>query len=181
MARKPKIYQKLVGRRGGAGTYFSLWLASDHVLQVDANMMTESYQRVWLRDVQGFFVRPSREARWATGIGLGLLALFVGLALVVGEAAAVVLRVFAGLSVIVLLYGLFFARSCHFHVVTAVRRTEWINVSRRRKAYKLIARLEPLIREAQRAEADSFATAAQRSTVDQPIASGGTQETSVAT
>ncbi len=180
MARKPKTYQKLVRRRGGVGTYFTLWLASDHVLQVEANMMTESYQRVWLRDVQGIFVRPSRESRWATCVGLGLLVLFVALALMTGATMAPVYWVFSGLSVIVLLYGLFFARSCHFHVVTAVRRTEWSNVARRRQARKLIARLEPLIREAQRAEAATVATA-QPFTADQPAAAGDSVDTSVAT
>ncbi len=180
MARKPKIYQKLARRRGGVGTYVSLWLASDHVLQVEANMMTESYQRVWLRDVQGLFVRPSRESRWATGLSLGLLALFVALALMTGEAMAPVYWVFSGLSVIVLLYGLIFARTCHFHVVTAVRRTEWSNVARWRQARKLIARLEPLIREAQRAEAGTVATT-QPFTADQPAATGDALDTSVAT
>jgi hypothetical protein len=151
MARKPKLYQKLVRRRGGIGTYFSLWLASDHVLQVEANMMTEHYQRVWFRDVQGFFIRPSREARWVTWASLGLLGVFITFALI-SEMLAPMFWVFGSLTFIVLLYGLFLARSCHFHVVTAVQRTEWSNVARHRQARKLIARLEPLIRDAQRNE-----------------------------
>lgn len=152
MARKPKLYQKLVRRRGGIGTYFSLWLASDHVLQVQANMMTERYQRVWLRDIHGFMVRPSREARWVTGVSLALVALFGGLAWWLPGDAAIPMVVFASLAGVVLLYGLFVARNCHFHVFTAVQRAEWPNVARRRQARTLIARLEPLVREAQRGE-----------------------------
>lgn len=168
MARKPKLYQKLVRRRGGIGTYFSLWLASDHVLQVEANMMTERYQRVGLRDVQGFFVRPSRESRWVTGVSLGFLTLFVVLTIFGGNMAPV-FGTFASLTVLVLLYGVFFARNCHFHVVTAVQRTEWTNVARRRQVRKLLARLEPLIREAQRAEV----MAAESVSVDPATAAGG--------
>lgn len=166
MARKPKLYQKLVRRRGGVGTYFSLWLASDHVLLVEANLMTERYQRVWFRDVQGFFVRPSREAKWVTRISLAVLAAF-GLLAVLGGSTQMLFTVFAGLTVPVLLYGLFLARNCHFHVVTAVQRTEWTNVARRGQARKLLARLEPLIREAQRNEA------AVEATVTDPGAAGG--------
>jgi hypothetical protein len=157
MARKPKPYTKLARRRGGIGTYFSLWLASDHVLQVEANMITERYQRVWLRDIQGLFVRPSREAPWVIGISACALVLMGGLAVLDATggtgSAAPVLGVFAALSLIVLLYGLLFSRNCHFHVLTAVQRTEWTNIARRRQARKLMDRLEPLILEAQRTQA----------------------------
>ncbi|MFA6959585.1 MAG: hypothetical protein WC205_02405 [Opitutaceae bacterium] len=174
MARKPKLYQKLVRRRGGVGTYFSLWLASDHVLQVEANLMTERYQRVWLRDVQGFFVRPSLEQRWVLLSSLTLLVIF---ALVAGfvDGAAPAFVVLASLSGLVVLYGLFLARNCHFHVVTAVQKTEWSNVARRRQARKLIARLEPLIREAQRDEFSAPETAVEAEQF--PIAGGATDAT----
>lgn len=151
MARKPKLYTKLVRRRGGVGTYSSLWLAADHVLQVESTMVTERYQRVWLRDVQGLFIRPSREARWVLWVSLPLAALFALRAVFVEEAAPV-FWVFTGLSTMVLLYGLFLARNCHFYVITAVQRMEWANVARYRQARKLMARLEPLILEAQRNE-----------------------------
>jgi hypothetical protein len=164
MARKPKLYKKLVRRRGGIGTYFSLWLASDHVLQVEASMMTERYQRVWFRDVQGFFMRPSSEANWVIGISLGALVLAGGLAVLdftaSDGAAGTVLAVVAGLAAMVFFYGIFFARNCHFHVVTAVQRTEWNNVARFRQARKLIAKLEPLIREAQSNEPAALQPAA---------------------
>ncbi|MET0262205.1 MAG: hypothetical protein ABW223_04860 [Rariglobus sp.] len=151
MARQPKLYQKLVRRRGGVGTYHSLWLASDHVLMVEANMMTERYQRVWFRDVQGFFVQPSMQSRWVTGIGLLFFVVFGGLALA-GGPVSVALWGVAGLSGLVALYGFIFARTCRFHVLTAVQKTQWPNVARRRQVAKLLARLEPLIRDAQKAD-----------------------------
>jgi uncharacterized integral membrane protein len=150
MARTPRLYQKLVGWRGSIGSRFSLWLGEGHVLLAEGNMMTERYQRVWLRDIQGFLVRPSNEARWVTAIGAGLVLLFAVLALtLVNEDAVMVCWVFAAMSAPILLYGLISARTCRFYVVTAVQRTEWPNVARRRKARKLLARLDPLIREIQ--------------------------------
>jgi len=166
MARKSRLYKKLVRRRGGVGTYFSLWLATDHVLQIEATLMTEQYQRVWLRDVQGFFIRPSRQARRVTWVSLGLALLFGGMILL-GDTAAVVFSILTGLATMVLLYGLFFARDCHFHVVTAVQKSEWVNVARRRQARKLLARLVPMIHESQREEA-----AARTGATAQAAASG---------
>ena len=157
MARKPRLYQKLVRRRGTVGSHVSLWLAADHVLQVESNLFAERYQRVWFRDIQGLFVRPSREARLVTAISLGFIVLFGGLAFIGGD-AGMVFGVLAGLTLPVLIYGLFFARNCHFCVLTAVQRAEWTNVARRRQARKLIAKLEPLIREAQAGEASDPAS-----------------------
>lgn len=167
MARTPRIYTKLVGWRGSIGSRFSLWLGPDHVLLVEANMMTERYQRVWLRDLQGFLVRPSREARWAIGVGAGLVLLFGVLALTI-EVAAPVFWTFCVISVIILLFGLIGARTCHFYAVTAVQRTEWPNVARRRQVRKVLARLDPLIREAQR---DVGAIAPVVSVVEEPLSS----------
>jgi membrane-bound ClpP family serine protease len=129
-------------------------------------MVTEQYQRVWLRDVQGFFIRPSRQARWVTRVSLGLALLFGGLILL-GDTAAVVFSILTGLAVMVLLYGLFLARNCHFHVVTAVQKSEWVNVARHRQARKLLARLVPMIHESQRDEA-----AARTAATVQAAASG---------
>lgn len=156
MANAPKIYSKLVGWRGSVGTRISLWLGPDHVLLVEANMMTERYQRIWLRDLQGFFVRPSREARWSIGVGAGLVLIFGSLALATDEAAPVFWTLFT-LCLPVLIFGLAGARTCHFYAVTAVQRIEWPNVARRRQVRKLLARLEPLVREAQR-DADAVST-----------------------
>jgi hypothetical protein len=148
----PLVYQKLVGWRGGVGSRFSLWLRPDHVLLVEANMMTERYQRVWLRDLQGFLVRPSREAVWAVCVGAGLVLLFGVIALVSAGSTAAVCWTLTAMSASVLLFGLISARTHHFYAVTAVQRTEWPNVARRRHVRKVLARLEPLVREAQREE-----------------------------
>lgn len=149
MARTPPFYTKLAGWRGSIGSRFSLWLAADHVLLVEANMMTERYQRVWLRDVQGFFTRPSRESRWSTGVGAGLTLISGALALTI-ENWEPLFWTFFSIGLIVLLFGLLGARTCYFYAVTAVQCSEWPNVARRRQARKVLARLGPLIREAQR-------------------------------
>lgn len=148
MASAPKLYKKLVGSRGGVVTRTSLWIASDHVLYVEGSLFSERYQRVYLRDVQGFFIRPSSQWKWVSGIGGGLTVLFGGL-LALKTNIVEVLFVFLCLSALVLLFGLFLARTCHFHFVTAVQRGEWANVARYRSARRLVARISPLIGEAQ--------------------------------
>jgi hypothetical protein len=155
MAAPTSTYQKLVGNRGTIGSRFSLWLGEDHVLLVEGNIMTERYQRVWFRDLQAFLVRPSRQARWVTIVGLALVVLFGGLAAVSVESAVPVFVTLLVLSLPILLYGLFLARTHYFYAVTAVQRTEWPNVARQRHIRKVLARLEPLVRAAQAASADS--------------------------
>ncbi len=152
MARAPKIYRKLIGRRGGIGSLVTLWIAADHVLLVEANLFTERYQRMWFQDIHGFFERPSREAELVIWISLGFFVAGLGLAVFGGGGAGVldaVGWVVAITSGVTLIYGVFFARQCHFHAVSAVQCSEWANVARRRQARKVIARLEPLIRAAQ--------------------------------
>jgi hypothetical protein len=175
MARIPRLYQKLVGWRGSVGSRFSLWLGEGHVLLAEANMMTERYQRVRLSDIQGFLVRPSLEARWVTAVGAGLVLLFAVLASTLSNREiSVMFWVFAAMSAPILLYGLLGARTCRFYVVTAVQRTEWPNVARRRKARKLLARLEPLIREIQLADAASGVDAGPAG--DSPAPDSGVSE-----
>lgn len=152
MVRPPKLYKKLVRRRGGLGSHGSLWLASDHVLLVEGNLFTERYQRIYFRDVQGLFMHPSAQSKWMVIVSLALIVLFGGL-MALGGGAVPVFGVFLGLTVPVLLYGLFLGRTCHFHVVTAVQRAKWPNVARYGQARKLIARISPLIREAQAGDA----------------------------
>lgn len=166
MARSPKLYKKLVRRRGSLGSHVSLWLAADHVLLVEANLMTERYQRFWLKDIQGFMTGPSSESRWVTGISLLLILFFAMLALTLGSDAGVVFTVLACVVAPFLLYGLLLGRTCRFYVITAVQRTQWTNVARRGQVRKLLARLEPLIAEAQ---SDVFAAASPSEVVVDPV------------
>lgn len=158
MARRPRLYQKLARARGVIAIRSSLWLAADHVLLVEESFIHERYQRVWLRDVQGFFLRSSRQATLVMTISAICTALFGGLSFLEGE-AGIFFRVLLALSFLVLLYGVFFARNCHLYVLTAVQRGEWRPVALRRQARKVLARLDPLIREAQRELAVSSAPA----------------------
>jgi hypothetical protein len=155
MPDAPVSYKKLVGWRGGIGSRASLWQGADHVLFVEANMMTERYQRMWLRDIQGFLVRPHGEARWVTGLAAAFMLLFAVLAFVDTRGLAVLFWVFFWLVSPVLVYGLLFGRTCRFYAVTAVQRAEWPNVARRRHVKKVLARLGPLVREAQREDVAS--------------------------
>lgn len=149
MSKDPISYAKLVGTRGSLVGRYSLWLGPDHVLLVEANLISERYQRVWLRDVQGFFVRSSRQARWSTGVGLGLLVMFGFLGAVLDGGESTFFMVLGALAIPLLINGLFFARTHHFYAVTAVQRAEWPNVARDRHVRKVLGRLEPLIRAAQ--------------------------------
>lgn len=158
MPRKPRLYQRLTRPRTGLGTYSSLWMAADHLLEVTSSGVHESYARFYFRDIRGFFTRKTRVYTHANLIA-GCIALIGGL--VVGQGfyrpsttgsgegiiLGILLLVPAGL---VLIVNLVRGPSCKVTVVTGLQQPVVRSLSRRRKLAKVMRRIEPLIREAQR-------------------------------
>src|ERR1700710_1578732 len=83
MAKEPKVYERLSRTHRKFGGYASLWLASDHILQVQSTGYSEQYQRFYLQDIKGVFITRSERRMVAGIVSLSfafLLALPVGLA-----------------------------------------------------------------------------------------------------
>ena len=49
-------YRRLTRSRAGVGSYSSLWLGADHVMQLSSTGYTESYRRFYFRDIQAIFL-----------------------------------------------------------------------------------------------------------------------------
>jgi hypothetical protein len=152
MAKTPKTYRKLAGPTSSVGHYSSLWLAADHLLIVKSTGYSEDYQRMFFRDIKGVFIIES-ERRLYWGIFWGLLAAlslaFVTLALKDDEApvgSGFFLAVFVGTSIWNYLAG----RGCRVFVATGVQTARLPALVRRRKTTKVMARITPLIEDAQK-------------------------------
>lgn len=151
MSKKPRNYARLTRARGGVGTYSSLWLAEDHLLQVVSSGFHERYQRFFLRDIKGFLVSPSRMKRnWLIFWG-AVFGLFLAILLLAGSDADARfgLSFPTGFAFIFALLVLFFGRNRRVYVVTGVQTTELTSLARRVQVQKVLGRLQPLIETAQ--------------------------------
>ena len=155
MAKPPKIYQRLTRPRSGLGSYASLWMAADHLMVVTSVGFSESYQRYFFRDIQAFFVLKSSRYFYFNLVA-GLITFLTGLWAGVGIVQAggwdagptAIMFVFVP-ALAVLITNLIKGSSCQVKVITALQKTELAPLSRQRKTRKVMAKIEPLIREAQ--------------------------------
>lgn len=142
---------------GGLGTFgflvtsSRLWLARDHLLQVKlAASSTETYQRFYFRDIQTLVLVKTgtwRILNWVLGlIAAGILLLA---ALAKFYEGGLALLIAGGLFAVIFLINLLSGPTCMVHLKTAVRQEELPSLRRQRRARKVLARLQPLIEEAQ--------------------------------
>jgi hypothetical protein len=159
MSPSPTQYQRLPGsgyKSGGsffamARTRCRLWLAADHLLQVETEFgMVESYKRFYFRDLQACLIRPTRDLLYGGIVFGSLISLLLLWAWGVGPGAGrVTLVVFAvGLAVIAIWQQLF-GRNCVCHFKTAVQTEEIPSLKRLRRVQKILGRIRPLIAQAQ--------------------------------
>lgn len=151
MAITPRLYTRLTRSPLQLGTYKSLWLAADHFMQVDSSGYSESYQRFQFSDVQGFFIQGSNRrlywnlfwALWAVVAGIPFFWTVAD-----GEMPGAS-TVFLIIATVFLVWNNLLGPSCRVYVVTKVQTLHLAGVARRRKANKVLGRLQPLIESAQ--------------------------------
>ncbi|SPE60175.1 conserved hypothetical protein [Verrucomicrobia bacterium] len=131
----------------------SLWLGKDHVLSIDTNGYRESYKRFYFRDIQAVIIRQTDYGKIA-GLALGVVAGLLGLfAFLSGHAGHPVLAyiqgVVAALLAAILVLNLAGGPTCTCQLRTAVQVEELPSLGRLRRARRVLARLRPLIAQAQ--------------------------------
>jgi len=71
-----KTYRRLPGRQSAPFSVATLWLAADHLLLAEVQGYTETYRRIYLRDIQALVVRRThRRAVWTVILGVPALLL----------------------------------------------------------------------------------------------------------
>ena len=152
MADAPRVYTRLKRSPVSLGTYTSLWSAADHLMQVESNGYSENYARFHFADIQGFFIGPSnRRLNW--NLFWGVVALFACLPLLAALARSERIGlsiVFLAVASVFLIWNNALGPSCRVYVVTRVQTAPLGALVRRRKAVKILGRLQPLIEDAQR-------------------------------
>jgi len=147
MAKSPRLYTRLTRPTTSVGSYQSLWLAPDHLLVVGSTGYNEEYRRIQFRDIQGIFTIGS-ERRLYWSLPWAVLALFSGLFVlntVYHRQNPYVSGALLTIAAIVLLWNQLLGPGCKVFVVTGVQTLRLPSIVRRRKAQKVLARLQPLI------------------------------------
>ncbi len=126
-----------------------LYLGLDHLLCVENNFWMESYKRFYFRDIQAFLQQPTFHGRIWSWL-LGTLAVVSGLGILIPALAAkLFFGVVAATFLLALLVNLVLGPTCRCQVVTAVQRYDLASLRRRRRAERILSRLESLVREYQ--------------------------------
>jgi len=131
----------------------SLWLAKDHLLCIDMNGYTETYKRFFFRDIQAVTTR--RTPGWLISSGVlgflaALFAWFWLLAMKAGEPPlAWVMAIVGAFFLAVLALDLMLGPSCATYLRTAVQTERLPSLDRVRRVRWVLARLRPLLAEAQ--------------------------------
>jgi hypothetical protein len=151
MARPPKLYSRLARPAVSIGSYSSLWLAPDHVLQVNSTGYNERYQRFFFSDIQAFAIgRSNRLLYWNFfwGVVAAIPAIRIGVVLRDGDTPIASSIAFA-VAATFLIWNNALGPTCRVHVVSRVQTVRLHALSRRRKAARMIGRVQPLIEAAQ--------------------------------
>lgn len=151
MAKPEKMYTRLTRNASGVGSYSSLWLAADHLMIVKSTGYTESYARLLLRDVQAFFVVKTDRRMWWS-LWWGAVALVSGIVAGVNynnDDTPVVSAIIFSLGLALLIWNEVLGSSVRVMVVTGVQTIPLPALVRRKKARRVLGRLQPLIEAAQ--------------------------------
>jgi len=169
----PEInYQRLGGKPFPKA---SLWLAPDHLLCIRSSGYSETYKRFNLRDIQAITIRENRRRTIWNGI------LTVPIVLATGGLASsffpadfagiVVSSIFLTLFIVPLIINNALGTGCYCQLRTAVQ-VEELPLNRVRRARAVLARLRPLIAQAQDGEipAEMVATWLRNAATASPLA-----------
>jgi hypothetical protein len=159
MAKAPKEYQRIPGRgmrvEGSwviavSRTMCSVWQGADHLLLVDRMGYSETYKRLYFRDIQAVIIRKTAKAAVQNYI-MGLLALlfFLWAMAVVNLPGRVTLWIIGGLFALITLINLSFGSTCVTYFKTPVQTEQLPSLNRLRKARKAMDRIRPRLLEAQ--------------------------------
>jgi hypothetical protein len=146
-------YRRLAGTRRGLFSRASAWAGPDHILLVEGSRFSESYKRVYYRDVKALLV--TRRNRFVIDAWFWLIpvALLVGIAWLpadwraTGSLAAALILV----GVLVYLYIAAFFYGCRLYLATAVGNVWVRSVFRVWQARRFHEQVKPMILAAQQA------------------------------
>jgi hypothetical protein len=141
-------YKRLPGSGHHWGGFARLYAGADHLLSITGPVFREEYKRFYYRDIQAVLIRKTRTGG-AGSIGSAALAALFLLAGILDRGNAGVWHVFAGTFCFLIVVNLILGPTCVCHIRTAAQSDVLHSLRRLRTALRFLARLKPLVAEAQ--------------------------------
>ncbi|UCF91357.1 MAG: hypothetical protein JSW39_24290 [Desulfobacterales bacterium] len=150
MARKPRTYQRLPGKKKGflVGSY-TLWQARDHLLHIYSRFGVEDYKRFYWADIQALITRKTLAGKIQNIIMGGFCGFFALLTLLCNHWGAVCFGVLSGTVLVLILVNALRGPTCETHILTAIQTEKLPSLHRLKTAQKVMDRLRPLIEQVQ--------------------------------
>lgn len=154
MEQSRERYRRLPGRRRGFIYGSSVWLGSDHLLLVKSQRFREEYKRFYFRDIQAIVTARAPRFHFSTRaamIGWVWFCLIVFLSGVLhGVGEWLGWGCFAGNLLLFFVWAYVSAKcSCRTRIYTAVSSEELRSLYRNWTARRFLAKVEPLLAQAQ--------------------------------
>ena len=143
-------YHKLSGSKKGflIGKY-TLWLGSDHLLQIFSRVGVEEYKRFYFNDIQSIVTRKTAIGMLQNIVGGILVLIFAVPALAFDGGWSLFYAIVAGVMLLLLLIGLFKGPTCETKLMTAVQIEKLHTLHRIKNTAKVMDRLRNHIHQTQ--------------------------------
>ncbi len=150
MAQSTKEYHKLPGSKKGflIGKY-TLWLGSDHLLQIFSRVGVEEYKRFYFSDIQAVVTRKTAIGMLQNIVGGLLVLIFAVPAVVFDGGWSLFYAVVAGVMLLLLVLGLLKGPTCETKLMTAVQTEKLHTLHRLKNTAKVMDRLRGHIHQIQ--------------------------------
>lgn len=149
MSTTTKEYRRLPGRARSVMSSIRLWQGKDHLLLCSSNSFSEDYRRFYYSDIQVITVRKTVTGEVGSIFLVALAGVFGLIAFQFADGVRDFWGVLAGFSLFFALVDWLKGPTCVCHLRTAIQTVHLSSLNRLRAARKTIARLKPLIDEAQ--------------------------------
>ena len=153
MKRVERLYQRLPGSRlVSFGTRSSLWLAPDHLLALERTIASERYRRFYLRDIEAVVIRRTPRRGAFNFVCFILIVISALPAIELGRESRTALiwsSVLVALWLLLALVNTLRGAGCDTRIRTAVQIEPLPSLGRIPAAKKTLARIKPLIEQAQ--------------------------------
>jgi hypothetical protein len=150
MALETLPYRRLPGKKKGFLVgYHTLWLGSDHLLQIYSRLGIEDYKRFYFNDIQAIITRRTPTGKIQNYVLGALAGLLVLLAVISGGGWSVFCVITAGVLALVLLINFFKGPTCETHLMTAVQTEKLHSLQRIKTTQPAMNQLRSLIEQRQ--------------------------------